>query len=240
MTARRKGSVRRAGMAAWAAVVLSACTGGPDQGHPVSVEVPTQQASSSLGWTPVPPDSGRALPPGRYGLTANGQPGMPWAVVEVREPLSSFGDFLLHDEESDHGGLGYWTVTGVYRDPCRTESGLLEVGSRVEDLAAALRRQQRSRVTEPVPITLDDRSGLYLELQAPSDIDFASCGYDVWDSTPGGGRYLQAPGQVDRIWIVDVNGDILVFHATVWAGTPKSTLEDLTHVVESVQFVPRA
>jgi hypothetical protein len=224
------------------AVLLSACTdnsagttGERPNSSPSSPANPGATASST-DRMPVPPDSG-ALPPGRYGLTANGLPDMPTAVVEVRGPFKSVGQWLLNDAAGAVlSGLGYWTVAGVYRDPCRIESGLLDAGSTAADLAAALGQQKRSRVTAPVPISLDGYDGLYLELQVPKDIDLAQCPYDIWDSTPGGGRYMQEPDQVDRYWIIDVDGDVMVFHATVGAGVPKSRFDQLTEMVESAEF----
>ena len=52
-------------------------------------------------------------------------------------------------------------------------------------------------------------------------------------------RYKQAPGQVDRVWITDVDGDIVVFHATVWGEAPESALDRLSDIVETVEFLPR-
>ena len=166
------------------AMVLAACSSGADPGPPATSQSPTQAGVSPQAWEPVPPDSEGALPPGNYGLTANGSPGMPWAVVEVVGALSSKGEWLLHDEDSGTGGMGYWTVTGVYRDPCRKAAGLIDLGTHADGLAAALGQQQLSQVTQPVPITIDGYDGLYLELQAPPDIDFAKCGYDVWTAPP--------------------------------------------------------
>ena len=222
-----------------AVVLLAACSSDPGTNPPAAEETPTPTVVTPSRWTPVPPDSEGALPAGRYGLTANGVRGMPWAVVELDGAFSSVGEWLIHDTRSGTGGMGYWTVTGVYRDPCDTAAGLIDVGAHAKDLAAALGQQKRSRVTEPVPVTLDGYDGFYLELQAPPDLNFTDCPYDVWDSTPGGGRYLQEPGQVDRIWIVDVEDDTIVFHATAWAGAEKTALEQLTDMVESVDFVPR-
>ena len=232
------------GVAAVALTALVTATstacGGNAGPLPTSPSVITEsRATSPAAWTPVPADRDEALPPGRYGLTANGAADMPWAVVDVQGAHASLGQWALRDVPTGTGAMGYWTVTGVYRDPCSKTAGLIDVGDSAAGLAQALARQQRSRVTAPVAVTLDGHQGFYLELSAPSDIDFGSCGYDTWDSTPGGGRYLQEPGQIDRIWIVDVDGDTLVLNATIWSAAKRDTLQRLTAMVESVDFVAR-
>ena len=91
-------------------------------------------------------------------------------------------------------------------------------------------------------ITLDGHSGLYLELHVPRDIKLSDCApgqYNVWVSDPGGGRYLQEPGQVDRLWILDVDGNVVVLHATAALDVSRAWRQRQTAMVESVRFVAR-
>lgn len=89
---------------------------------------------------------------------------------------------------------------------------------------------------------MDGRSGLYLELRVPSDIKLSDCAagqYNVWVSDPGTGRYLQEPGQVDRLWILDVDGDRVVLHASAVPAVSQAWRNRQTAMVESVRFVTR-
>lgn len=207
-------------------------------------EPPTETAPDPDGWTPLPVhgDDG-ILPPGRYGMTANGYPDRPYAVVEVLGAFSNFDGWTLFKEgfDEDAGtftGLGYWTISGVYSDPCGVE--LVEVGNSVEEVAGALQEQERSLVTAPVPVSIDGYQGLYLELQMPTDEDLAECGqYDVWSSDPSGARHLEVPGQLDRNWILEVGGDVVVLQVTASPDVPAAAREQLTGMIESVDFVAR-
>lgn len=202
---------------------------------------PTSPAPSPDGWIPVPTDMDGTLPPGRLGMTANGRPDAPWAVVEVPENFSTIDGWVLFDEDPrGGGGVGYWTVSGVVRDPCAAEDDIVGVGTTVEDLTASFLKQQGTRVTAPVPATVDGYRGLTLELHVPRDIDFAVCPtYDVWVSDPAGGRHLDCPGDFDRLWILDVEGSVVVLTVAAGPETPKSALVRLTNMVQSAEFVAR-
>ena len=184
------------------------------------------------------------IPSGRVGMTANGRPDAPWAVVDVPEGFVNFGEFALLNEHEDAGfhGLGYWTISGVDRHPCDEALDLIDVGSTVSDLAAAFGRQRMTRTTEASHVTIGGHDGLYVELHVPDDIDFADCGledYHVWDSAPGGGRHMQEPGQVDRLWILDVEGEVVVLQATAVPDVSDADRDRLTQMVESAAFVGR-
>ena len=230
------------------AALLTACTddasdqASTDADTPTSSATPSETSQSPTGWTPLPLEGDEEISlPGRHGMTANGLPGLPYAVVEVPEGFSNFGGWTLFKEglDEDAGeftGMGYWTISGVFRDPCAADFD--EVGNSVEEVAEALQQQQRSRVTAPEPVSIDGYQGLYLELRMPNDTDLGQCGqYDVWVSDPGGGRYMEVRGQLDRNWILDVDGDVVVLQITASPGVPEPARDQLTGMVESVDFI---
>lgn len=234
--------------AALAALAFSAaaCTDGAGTRESAGDEAPTRNTPtepgrSPSGWTPIPLSSDDSLPAGRLGMTANGRSDAPWAVVEVPEHFSTIDGWVIFDEDpKGGGGVGYWTVSEVVRDPC-SEPDPMEVGSTVEELATAFKQQRLTRVTEPVPVTVDGYNGLSLELHLPKDVDFATCPeYNVWESDPAGARHMGRPGEFDRLWILDVEGDVVVLTVTADTDVPPSALERLTGMVESVEFISRS
>lgn len=52
-------------------------------------------------------------------------------------------------------------------------------------------------------------------------------------------RYEQVPGQVDRLWVLDVHGQRLVVDTTYSPDTTHADRDELGHVVESLRFVAR-
>jgi hypothetical protein len=59
---------------------------------------------------------------------------------------SNFGFFALNQQDADKDdplrAVQYWTVDGVFTNPCAMDEGAPSAGTSVEDLAAALAGQQ--------------------------------------------------------------------------------------------------
>ena len=95
-------------------------------------------------WLPLDTvaDGTEELDPGDYGMTAAGLPDMPWAVLTVPAGFANLDGWLLKDpEDGPVRGVGYWTVSGVDRDPCASVP--------VPDARGVIGRGPRSRVGGP-------------------------------------------------------------------------------------------
>lgn len=186
---------------------------------------------------------------GWHALTPIGPRTGPLAVVEI--PDGYVGGPLIFPADRSTGQadecciVGFWTVARVYQDPCKARAAK-DPGPSVQDLADAL-VAQRTTATKPTPVTLGGYQGLYLELTAPPGLgDLSSCkGGDVayWESDPGT-RYFSAPQYhagmglpVDRVWILDVEGQRVVLDAGVASGIDDQQAQPLIDIVESTQFV---
>jgi hypothetical protein len=138
--------------------------------------------------------------------------------------------------------LGFWDVGAVYPTPCRwAGKPMVAPGPTVEGLASALAYQPLRNATSPTDASLAGYHGEYLELSVPADVDFADCDEGVFESWTAEGwasdRYQQAPGQVDRLWILDVGGQRLVVDATYLPDTTAGDRSELDGVVRSIRFV---
>lgn len=181
-----------------------------------------------------------SLEPGTYQFSVLANPGVetPDALVEVP---SGFDDeaawYVVSPDQQEF--LGLWTVGLVDRDACPPGSNhLFDPGPSVEDLADALEGQKSTRASTPNPVTLAGYKGLYLELVSPHDISRCEQTGHLWGNP--GGRGIYNDGQVDLVWILDVDGQRLVVNA---AYTPKSAASDidkLTSMVESLKFAANA
>jgi hypothetical protein len=147
-------------------------------------------------------------------------------------------------------GVSVWDVGQVFRDPCHWQSTGFDPGPSVADLVTALVAQPMRNATKPADVTLAGYSGQYLELSVPADLksstwtNFDACDvdsdgyrdYNAWLGNGMGNRHAQVPGQVDRLWVLDVNGQRLVVVATYSPDTKKADRDELGHVVESLRF----
>lgn len=183
--------------------------------------------------------------PGRYALTARAGFEAPLAVLDVPAGYAGFGIFALwpEDDGTDRpfSALNYWGVHAVYGQPCRSAAGATAPGDSVEELAQALADQDLTSATEPVPVSLDGHTGLFVELTVPRDIDVESCDEGalmLWQGSPGDQHhFVRDPGLVERLWILDVNGRRVVLSTLAAPGVPRPAVDELTEIVESVRFV---
>ena len=148
-------------------------------------------------------------------------------------------------------GLSVWDVGKVPRDPCRWKQQLRDPGPTTTDLIDALKAQKYRNATAPTTATLAGYTGKYLETSVPSDwvvtgnADFKGC------DDPGNGHtdfvnwlsngdqaesYQQVAGQVDRLWILHVNGQRLVVDASYRPDTTAAARTELGQIVQTLKF----
>jgi ribosomal protein S16 len=149
-------------------------------------------------------------------------------------------------------GLSVWDVGRVFRDPCHWVGQDYDPGPTVENLVAALVAQPMRNASQPTDVTLAGYSGQYLEWSVPADLksstwtDFDACDIDPsdvvhrnfnsWLGNGMGNRYQQVAGQVDRLWVLDADGQRLVIDATYSADTVRADRDELGSVVASLRF----
>ena len=143
--------------------------------------------------------------------------------VEVPAGWSITGPFVIR-VPPEVMGLSVWDAIQVPTDPCRWSSTMTTPGPTVDDLVKALVAQRTRNASTPTEATLAGYNGVYLEWSVPPDmVDGQNCdkwpdnGYRDFVSFLGVGgseRYQQLANQIDRLWVLDVNGQRLVVDAT--------------------------
>jgi hypothetical protein len=225
-------------------LVVAGCT---DDGGAATGSDPSQ--SRTPGPTPaftlVDPeaDGSISLPAGRYALTADGSDSSPLAVMDVPDGFHGFGGWSLGADggpnNQDFYGVSYHAVDAVPEDGCTRDSAPTDAGTSPEDLAAALEAQKMTSITAPEPISLAGHDGLYLELTASQRIRPKTCTdrtFELWSSGSDGRWLLFEPGQVDQLWILDVDGQTLVLDARSVPGVTPDQVDAITGIVGSVRF----
>jgi hypothetical protein len=226
--------IRRTAAAASAALaglvtVAAACTSTDATTGDDSTNTSASDAPLHLVEGPTTP-----LAAGAYQFSVFANPGVevPDAVVQVP---SGFDDeaawYIVSPDQQEF--LGLWTVGLVDRDACRDGGDdAFDPGPSVEDLSDALVAQRSTRAAAPEPVTHAGHRGLSDELHSPADMSRCDPQTGLWGDP--GGRGIYNDGQVDLVWILDVDGQRVVVNA---AYTPKSSASDidkLTSMVESL------
>jgi len=138
----------------------------------------------------------------------------------------------------------YW----VYGDPCQWSTTRPDTPSTtVDEVVAALTAQASRSASEPVNITVDGYAGKSITLHVPDDAVFDECddgNFGSWasidpefgDDGVSPSRHAQAPGQVDTLYILDLDGVIMIIDTSYYAGTPAEDVAALEAIVESGTF----
>ena len=140
----------------------------------------------------------------------------------------------------------------VYGDPCQWSSTMPETpATTVDEVVAALTAQASRDASAAVDITVDGYAGKTITLHVPHDAahtggheGFSDCDEGKFASWAGGGepqsagpsRYHQGPGQIDELWILDVDGELIVIDAMYGAETPAEHVDELHAILESITF----
>jgi hypothetical protein len=205
----------------------------------------TAAAVTAVEWSPgtTTGSDRRAVPaagetePRRWTLRADGA-SADTVLVRLEAPSDYEGTtwFVGSDEVT----VGYWLVSEVPEDPCR-EKGRRDPGPTVEDLVRALDRQRVTTITDQEPVTVGGHDGTYLELRAP-DVDYTACQEGqlwLWETPTNGARHANwTPEQLERVWIIDVDGQRVVLNAFLEPqGDPGDALAELQTLIDTVQFV---
>jgi len=141
--------------------------------------------------------------------------------------------------------LWAWPVgTGfdVYGDPCLWKSTTPDTpATTVDEIAAALAAQGSRDASDPVDVTVGGHTGKKITLHVPNDAVFGDCDGGSFASygvagNPDPNRTHQGPGQVDEIWILNVNTAIAIIHVMYGPETPAELIEEMRTIVESATF----
>jgi hypothetical protein len=139
-------------------------------------------------------------------------------------------------------GLALWDVAKVYPTGCRWQGKpLIDPGRTVEGLARVLTTRPLRHASKPRKAELAGFRGKYLRWSVPRKIDLSRCGQGYFESWTGRGwstdRWQQGPGQVDRLWILAVNGKRLVIDANYLPSATRGQRTELDRIVRSTRFL---
>jgi hypothetical protein len=180
-----------------------------------------------------------ALEPGQYVFSIEGQGDHPLLpVMFVPEGFQAFaqGTGIARSDDELEDSLLVWIhdVETLWSHPCQAGAHRETVGPSVADLANALAAQPTRGNPDPMPVTIDGYEGLHLVMPVPVDIDLTMCPderYYLWD-----GRWQEDPGQVDMLWILDVDGERIVIDASHGPDATPSDVQELEDIIRAVTF----
>ena len=232
-----------------AAVLLVGCTGDADSAGATSAD-PTKTSEPAPDSEPTySPNADEVMPlsqdtrwasmrQGRYAVQLT--PSLAYEV-DVPDQWKVFLGRFLNTPPSGSNSIFFVSSapaddTWLPRHPCRDHT-VMPVGPTVGDLAADLRRQPVLRVGDPVPVTVNGNSGLYLEVRIPDEVDSSTCVADtVALFSSGSDEWGWEEGFIGHWWILDVDGTRIVVMPQCDTGCTTGDFATLTTMAESITF----
>jgi len=221
--------------------VAAACSGATDTNDGSST--PTGAASASTPASSADPDvtmiDGQVVGVGDY----------PAYTLEVPVTWSVDGAFVT--KPIGVIGVSVWDVGEVPQDPCHWQSTMSDPGPTVDDLVDALAIQRFRHATEPTEVAVDGYRGRSLRWSVPDDwevtgdAEFEGCDVEPsnglrtfvsWLGNGEGQRFQHVAGQVDVLWVIDVDGQRLVVDATYSPDTTDADRNELMSIAGSLRF----
>jgi hypothetical protein len=166
---------------------------------------------------------------------------LPRIAITLPSGWFNYNGWALNDGDGPLS-LAFWDVAKVYPTPCRWQGRpMIDPGRTVDGLARALASRPFRHATRPRAVVFGGFHGKYLRWSVPSRIDFSRCGQGYFESWTGRGwasdRWQRGPGQVDRLWILDVKGRRLVIDAGQMPSATRRQRAELDRIVHSIKFV---
>jgi hypothetical protein len=135
----------------------------------------------------------------------------------------------------------------VYGDPCKwATTRPARPSTTVDAFVAALSAQKSRDATKPVDVTVGGYAGRSITVHVPDDANFSLCDRDNGNRGTFGSwtmascsdpcRFNQGPGQIDKLWVLDVDGELVVIDGAYYEGTPQTVIDELEAIAESATF----
>ncbi len=252
----------RVGLAAAAVVVIAVVAINLLPGSPAPGGAPT--VAPSVEPSSAEPSIWTGIPEGPFVVTNAGDPvQVTVSIVSPGWSHASENDYVFKNDdgldapETVGVALIAWawpagTGFNVYGDPCQWLTTIPETPATTPDeIAADFAVQALSDATAPVDVTVGGYAGKAITLHVPMSYhqvpdvsreeEFADCDESEYgfyaaevDASPS--RNAQGPGQIDELWILDVNGAIVILDATYGPAAPPDLVEELRALAESATF----
>ena len=109
-----------------------------------------------------------------------------------------------------------------------------------DEIAAGLAIQADRDASKPVDVTVGGYHGKAITVHVPEDARFDTCQggefatYGTEDEDLA--RYQQGAGQVDDLWILDVDGSIVIIDATYRPDSRLDLVDEMRAIAESATF----
>ena len=149
--------------------------------------------------------------------------------------------YAKHSDAPEELGFNAVVPDTIYADACEGSQGeRMEVGPSVDDLAAALLKQQGPKTSGPVDTTLGGYPASRIDLTVPKGFDLKPCNLpdalQIWFSPPADNYFVLLPDGIASVYIVDVDGQRQVFLTQYGSATSDEDVRELQAILDSIHI----
>ena len=199
--------------------------------RPAPTPVPTASPIAIL-------DEVKLLDPGRYRVMPGQLQGDVPISFTVPAGWSSWGGISVDKNYGTAAGpaLMVWRITNAYVDPCNDHARLAQTPTAgVDALVSALASIPGTGASQPSDVTVDGFRGKSIEITVIDNIDTCPGGFYVWKS-PVDGHFVQDTNEIDRVYVLDVNGERVTFEARFSPRTTAADAAELEAIIKSIDI----
>jgi hypothetical protein len=147
--------------------------------------------------------------------------------------------------------LGVWHGTEWYipGNPCQWQSTMPDTpATTLDEIVAALGSQATRNASAPVDVTVDGYAGKVMTIETPDgpysasnnpdceDDKFCTLAYGDTLDTRACHMWFQEAGQIDELWIVDVDGEFFFVPGSYFSETPADVVDEIGALLGSMTF----
>ena len=214
-------------------------TGGQASPTPAATSEPTPSPSVDAG---LPVGSTHTLATGELTIAAT-IPAPGWTVDS--------GGITKNGGSSTPDGayvMGPWITPDPFipADPCQWESTLPDTpATTLDEIVGALGSQATRNASAPADVTVDGYAAKVITIEMPDGPYSASgnpdCDQDILCTLGYGDpvdcqMWFQEAGQIDELWIVDVDGEFVFVPGSYFPETPSSVVDEIGAFLGSMTF----
>lgn len=185
---------------------------------------------------------------GRHALSQNG---IAYSIEVTTEGWQSSGvavppdggNMLKNMRGADDGiWMLFWTIDGVYSDPCGNVPGP-RLSPSAADLANAVATLPGTElVSGPSDVVVGGRPAKHVSITIPESIDCAPNEFFLWyDDVRCGpddpcSRWASQIGEVNYVWIIETGGTHIWIEAETYPGAGPEVEQEIQQIIDSIQF----
>ena len=144
--------------------------------------------------------------------------------------------------------MAEWVTTEPFipSDPCQWESTMPDTpATTLDEIVAALGGQATRNASAAEDVTVDGYAGKVITIEMPEGPYTAGNNPDCdenklctlgWGDPPECQMWFQEAGQIDELWIVDVDGEFFFVPGSYFSETPASVVDELGAFLGSMTF----